>query len=320
MNAFLATVKIYTMIKKFTFLMTVVVMSTGLLNAQTFTDGLMMNKSDLCTGFIYSNDSWKKYWEGSLNRENGNIGTISTKSVAWMGAYGITDKINVIAMVPYVWTNASQGTLSGMKGVQDLSVGAKYNVFKKAIGTSELSTFVVGSFSTPLSDYTPDFLPLSIGLASKKLAGRFTTHYKLSSGWYATGNIGYTWRSNVTLDRPAYYTDGQLTMSDEVWMPNVLDYSFNVGYINNGMQAFVGFTQQNTLGGGDIRRQDMPFASNRMNFSKIDATVKYFIPKINSLAVWAGIGYTLTGRNVGQSTYYMGGLLYTLHFAKTANQ
>jgi hypothetical protein len=308
------------MIKKFTFLMTVVVMSAGLLNAQTFTDGLMMNKSDLCTGFIYANDSWKKYWEGSLNRENGNIGTVSTKSIAWMGAYGITDKINVIAMVPYVWTNASQGTMSGMKGLQDLTVGAKYNFFKKAIASSELSTFVVGSFSTPLGNYTPDYLPLSIGLAAKKISGRFTSHYKLSSGWYATGNIGYTWRSNITLDRPAYYTDGQLTFSNEVWMPNVLDYSFNVGYLKNGLQAFVGYTQQNTLGGGDIRRQDMPFASNRMNFSKIDATVKYFIPKMNSLAVWAGIGYTLTGRNVGQSTYYMGGLLYTLHFAKTANQ
>ncbi len=308
------------MMKKFTFLIAAIVLGLSLGKAQTFTDGLMMNSKDLCTGFIYSSDSWKNYWEGPLKRDNGNIGTLTTKSVAWMGAYGITDKINVIAMVPYVWTHASKGTLHDMSGVQDLSVGAKYNVFKKAIGTSELSTFVVGSFSTPLSDYTPDFLPLSIGLAAKKLAGRFTTHYKLSSGWYATGNIGYTWRSNVTLDRPAYYTDGQLTMSNEVWMPNVLDYSFNVGYINHGMQAFVGFTQQNTLGGGDIRRQDMPFASNRMNFSKIDATVKYFIPKINSLAVWAGIGYTLTGRNVGQSTYYMGGLLYTLHFAKTANQ
>ena len=294
-------------------------MGMSLSNAQTFTDGLMMNKKDLCTGFIYTQDSWKKYWEGTLSRENGNIGTVSTKSVGWMGAYGITDKINVIAMLPYVWTHASQGTLHDMEGIQDLTVGAKYNFFKKAIGSSELNTFVVGSYSTPLSDYTPDFLPLSIGMASKKLSGRFTTHYKLSGGWYATGNIGYTWRSNVTLDRPAYFTDGQQTLSDEVWMPNVLDYSFNVGYLKNGLQAFIGYTQQNTLGGGDIRRQDMPFASNRMNLSRVDLTVKYFIPKINNLAVWAGAGYTVTGRNVGQSTYYMGGLLYTLHFGKTAN-
>ena len=174
------------MMKKFTFLITIIAMGTGLLKAQTFTDGLMMSKNDLCTGFIYSNDAWKKYWEGNLNRENGNIGTVSTKSVSWMGAYGISNKLNVIAMLPYVWTHASQGTLIDMKGIQDLTIGAKYNFLKKTIGTGDLSTFVVGSYSTPLSDYTPDFLPLSIGMAAQKLTGRFTTHYKLGCGWYAT--------------------------------------------------------------------------------------------------------------------------------------
>ena len=307
------------MIKKFTFLLTAIVMGAGLLNAQTFTDGLMMQKKDLCTGFIYTQDSWKKYWEGTLNRENGNIGKITTSGVVWMGAYGITDKLNVIAMVPYVSTNASQGTLKGMKGMQDLTIGAKYNFFKRPIGKGGFNTFVVGAFSAPLSNYTPDYLPLSIGMASKRVSGRVTTNYKLTNGFYVNGNLGYTWRSNVTLDRPAYYTDGQQTLSNEVWMPNVLDYSFNVGYLKNGLQVVLAYTQQYTLGGGDIRRQDMPFVSNRMNFSKVDLTAKYFIPKINSLAVWAGAGYTIAGRNVGQSTYFLGGLLYTLHFAKTAN-
>ncbi len=305
------------MMKKFTFLMMGLI-GSGLLSAQTLTDGLMMNKNDLCTGFMYSHDSWKKYWEGTLSRENGNIGTISTQSISWMGAYGITNKINMIAILPYVWTHASQGTLADMKGVQDLTIGAKYNFFKKTIGAGEFNTFVVGSYSVPLTDYTPDFLPLSIGMASQKLSGRLTTNYKLTKGWYSNGTIGYTWRSNVTLDRPAYFTDGQQTLSNEVWMPNVLDFSFSVGYLKNGLNVFLSYNQQNTLDGGDIRRQDMPFVSNRMNFSKIDATIKYFIPKINSLAVWAGVGYTVTGRNTGQSTYYMGGLLYTLHLAKTA--
>ncbi len=305
--------------KKFTFLIAIIASASSFVNAQTFTDGLMMQKNDLCTGLIYTQDAWKKYWEGTLNRENGNIGTLSTKSVSWMGTYGITNKLNVIAMVPYVWTHASQGTLHDMKGVQDLTIGAKYNFFKKAVGPGEFNTFVVGSYSTPLTNYTPDFLPLSIGLATKKVSGRVTANYKLANGFYVNGNLGYTWRSNVTLDRPAYFTDGQQTLSNEVWMPNVLDYSFNVGYLKHGLQVVLAFNQQNTLGGGDIRRQDMPFVSNRMNFSKMDLTAKYFIPRINSLAVWAGGGYTLAGRNVGQSTYFLGGLLYTLHFAKTAN-
>ena len=49
----------------------------------------------LCTGFLYTHDSWDQYWEGTLKRGNGNIGTVTTQSVAWMGNYGITDRLNV---------------------------------------------------------------------------------------------------------------------------------------------------------------------------------------------------------------------------------
>ena len=56
-----------------------------------------------------------------------------------------------------------------------------------------------------------------------------------------------------------------------------------------------------------------------MNFSKVDATIMYYVPKPKGLAIRSFIGQTIAGRNVGQSTYFMGGLLYTIHFAKTTN-
>ena len=72
------------------------------LGAQTLEDGVMMPGKALCTGFLYTHDSWDRYWEGTLKRGNGNIGTITTESVTWFGNYGITDRLNVIAMLPYV--------------------------------------------------------------------------------------------------------------------------------------------------------------------------------------------------------------------------
>jgi hypothetical protein len=295
------------------------IMLGTMVRAQTLTDQLMMPKGDLCTGFLYTHDQWKNYWEGTLKRENGNIGTITTQSVMWMGNYGISKKINVIAMLPYVLTKASQGVLSGMEGIQDLTVGVKYSLLKTEMGPGEFKAFLVGAYSVPLSDYTPDFLPLSIGLAAQQLTGRFTLNYKLNQGWYFNGTTAYTLKSNVKLDRPSYYTDGQIFASDEVDMPNVFDYSLSAGYLKNSLNVFVSYTQQITLGGGDIRRQDMPFCSNRMNFSKVDATVMYYLPKPKGLAVRAIAGQTVTGRNVGQSTYFMGGLLYTIHFIKSSN-
>src|SRR4051812_42133715 len=69
--------------------------------AQMPNDGLMMPVKTLCTGFMYQHDSWDRYWEGSLKRDNGNIGTWTSQSVTWYGVYGVTPKLNVMASLPF---------------------------------------------------------------------------------------------------------------------------------------------------------------------------------------------------------------------------
>ncbi len=291
------------------------------LSAQTLTDGLLMPKKDFCTGILFTTDQWKNYWEGSLKRDNQNIGTITTTQLTGMGAYGITDRLNVIAMVPYIKTSASGGTLTGLDGIQDLTIGLKYNFFKREISAGTfLSASGVGSFSTPLTNYTPDFLPLSIGLASTTLTGRLNINIKFANGLYINESTGYAWRSNVSLDRPSYFTDGNIYYTNQVWMPNQIISTYCVGYHKNAWQTEINLTQQNTLGGGDIRRQDMPFVSNRMNFLKLGIMGMYYLPKPQGLAVRAQVDYTLDGINVGQATTLTAGLFYTFHFAKKANQ
>jgi hypothetical protein len=285
------------------------------LRAQTIDDGLMMPKKALCTGFLYGHESWQRYWEGTLKRTNGNIGTITTRSLTWTGAYGITDRLNVIAMVPYVWTEASQGVLQGQSGFQDVTVALKYDLLDTPFTSAgSLRTIVVAAAGTPASDYTPDFYPLSIGSASSRFSGRATLFFQAKAGWFVHGSAAYTWRGNVTLDRPSYFTDGRLYLSDEVAMPDVFDYTVSAGYVKGGLQVPVSFSQQTTLGGGDIRRQDMPFVSNRMNFSKVNALVMYYLPSPKDLAVRIAGTYTVDGRNVGQATTFTAGLLYTFRF------
>jgi hypothetical protein len=172
----------------------------------------------------------------------------------------------------------------------------------------------VASSGLPLGDYTPDFLPLSIGTHSRRFAGRGTLYFQAEKGWFVNATASYTWRDNVTLDRPVYYTDGQLYLSSEVAMPDVFDYTVSAGYIKHGLQLPVSFSQQSTLGGGDIRRQDMPFVSNKMSFSRVDALVMYYLPTPRNLAVRVAGTYTVSGRNVGQATTFTGGLLYTFRF------
>jgi hypothetical protein len=83
------------------------------------------------------------------------------------------------------------------------------------------------------------------------------------------------------------------------------------------LETKISYIQQNTQGGGDIRRQDMPFVSNQMNFSKVEALAMYYLPKPKYFALRGSYTYTTAGRNVGQSSTIMGGILYTFHFSKS---
>jgi hypothetical protein len=280
--------------------------------AQTIDYGSMMPKGTLGFGVFYAHDSWDQYWEGTLKRTNGNIGTLTTQSVTMMTGYAVTDRLGLIAALPYVWTHASQGVLHDISGLQDLAFGARFRLLSS--GAGRLGTFgasIAAVAALPTSDYTPDFYPLSIGTAGRRAAGHLTLDYRSNSAWFANASASYMWCSSVRLNRNSYYTDGQLYLTNEVVMPNVLNYTLNAGLELGRLRIPVTLVQQRTLGGGDIRRQDMPFVSNRMDFVKLGGGLMYGLPR--NLSVSIGAARTLTGRNVGQSTTFTSGLAYALH-------
>jgi len=284
------------------------------LRAQAVNDGLLMPRGALGTSLLYTHERWSQYWEGSLKRDNGNIGTVTTQSVTWVAGYGVTDRLSVMAMLPYVWTHATQGPLHGMDGLQDVTLAAKYQLLSTPFtDRGTLRAMVVGVAGIPASTYVPDFLPLSIGLASRQFSGRFTLHFQAHRGWFLTGSSAYTWRSKVTLDRPAYFTNGQLYLSDEVAMPNVFDYTVTAGYQHGRLCIPISLSQQRTQGGSDIRRQDMPFVSNRMDFVRVGGLVMYTLPAPRELGIRLGMSRVVSGRNVGQATTLQTGLFYTFH-------
>jgi hypothetical protein len=88
--------------------------------------------------------------------------------------------------------------------------------------------------------------------------------------------------------------------------------------MKNGLHTNYAFTQQRTLGVGDIRRQDRPFPSNRMNFTKVGGMVMHPVPKLRALAAQFAYAYTATGRNVGQAHSFTAGVLYTFNARRTA--
>ena len=289
--------------------------------AQTIDDGVMMAKGELFTGDLYTRDQWDQYWEGALRRDNGNIGTLTTQSHTFFASYGLTKHLNLLGSVPYVWTNASQGVLQGMNGMQDLMIAAKFSgIEREQSPLGALRAIAVLAASFPMTDYSPDFQPLSIGSASTRVSLRGTLSLQGAAGRFLDASGAYTYRHDITLDRPYYFTDDTFFMTDRVHLPAVFEWGAMGGYRTATIMAAATVTQQQMYSGGDIRRQDMPFVSNQQNATRVGGVVMYPIPKLSPLAVKVAYAYTVLGRNVGQSKTFSAGLTYRFFQPKAGSR
>lgn len=286
-----------------------------LAKSQTDMDAIMMSKKYLCIGPMYGYSSWKNYWEGTFKRDNENLGRVSTQMYRVMAAYGIKSNLNVIASLPYIKIKATDGTLHSLKGFQDLSLWVKWMPASKDINKkSTFSLFVLGGVSFPVSDYTPDFLPLSIGLHSTNVSGRVIADY-LYNKFFVTASGTYTYRNNIKISRNAYYTT-EMHYTNEVEMPNVASFNFRTGYRSSHLIAEAFASNTTTPGGFDIRKNDMPFPSNKMNATSVGAGFKYTFKKIRGLSLIGDASYVVAGRNVGKATSFSGGVFYAFKVSK----
>lgn len=289
------------------------------LSAQTDLDAIMMEKNAFCVGGMYAQSSWKNYWEGTLKRNNENLGTVSTRMIGLMGNYGVSKKMNLLFNVPYVMTTASAGTLHGMQGVQDLSLVLKYRAMNKKIGDARLAVYGIAGVSTPLTNYVADYLPLSIGSRSKTAMARLMVDYYYNSKWFATASATYVLRSNIKIDRNSYYTD-HLVLSNEVEMPNAASFNVRAGYRTQWWIIEGVFNNWTTLGGFDISRNNMPFPSNRMNASALGINLKYVLKRLPQLSLTGGASQVVAGRNAGQSFNFNAGAFYVIDFTKKTSK
>lgn len=282
--------------------------------AQTDLDGIMMNKNQLCNGLMYNYNSWDYYWEGTFKRNNQNLGTVSTQSIMYGANYGITGKLNVMIGAPYVWVKSTAGTLHSSRGLQDISLFVKWKPVSYSFGKNKLALIAVGGFSTPLTNYQVDYLPLTLGLGSTNIISRGMVEFQ-HRRFTVSGSATYIWRSNVKTDRSAYY-DTQMHLTNEIKMPDASQYQLRTGYRGRYLVAEALVTNWTTLGGFDITRNNMPLPSNRMNMTAVGASFKYTLKQFTHLSLLAGANYTVAGRNVGQASDFNLGAFYVFYVNK----
>lgn len=298
--------------KRFFTTVVAVCTSLGVALAQMPHDAIYMPQKTACIAVSYGNSSWNSYWENTLKRDNLNIGTHTTQNVMPMVAFGVSNNLNLIVGLPYVWTKTSAGNLMGQKGLQDFSGWLKY----KFVATKGLSLHAVVGGSLPVSHYVPDFLPMSIGLQAKTATGRLIANYTHKSGVYLTAHASYTYRSNITIDRDAYLANDKIYNTNEVSVPNATDAAARLGYIKDGsrIQAELFVEHFACVDGDNIRRNDMPFPTNNMRMTSTGFYGK-FQPK--NIGFNVRVAKVLNGLNVGQALSYSAGLLLQLNHSSS---
>ena len=290
--------------KKYCLWLALLLLGATACRAQMPHDAIYMPKKTVCVAAMYGRSQWNSYWENTLKRENFNIGTHTTQSVSVMPAIGISNRVNLILNLPYIWTNTSAGNLLGQSGLQDVSGWLKVN----AVQYKGLSLHGIVGASLPVSRYVPSFLPMSIGLGARSVLGRVLVNYTHpKTGLYVTATGTYIWRSTMRIDQDAYQAGGRVYNTNEVAVPNAMDAALRLGILRRTFQVEAFAERFACLSGDNIRRNDMPFPTNNMQATTLGGYAK-FQPR--NLGLNARVGYVTQGLNVGQSTSFMLGILY----------
>jgi len=298
----------------------ILICGVGALRAQTPTDDLMMPKQDICIALAYENGTWDEYWEGTMLRSNANIGTFTRTAIMPMLAYGITDKINFFAGLPYIQTEATGGQLKGVSGIQDLSLALKAELLNQQAGPGKLAFLTTVGFSTPASNYLSDYLPFSIGFGARELSLRGILQYRFDNGIYARGAAAHLWRAQTKVERDSYYNNGYY-YSEWMDVPNALNYNAAVGVwmFNNSLKLEANYMGLRSTSGDDIRIYNSPQPTNKVEVDQVGFFAQYYFKSIKPLKGLGLLAYyskMTNGRNMGKFENFGFGATYQFGFSK----
>jgi hypothetical protein len=283
----------------------------------------MMNAEQACVLLEYNYGSFDQYWEGSLLRENQTIATVKRNTVMPMLAVGILDKLNFFIGVPIVKTESSDpngGKFAGASGFQDLSLALKYRILNNVKEKGTLSVLATVGFSTPISNYLPDYMPYSLGLGAPELSYRGIAQYQWKNGLYLRGAAAYLWRGYAEAEREYYYNDGSYYTA---WMdvPNAVTFEGVLGVwaFKNSLQLELSYMSSNSTGGDDIRSYNAPQPTNNIDMDRVGLFAHYYFPSIKGLGVVAYHNRVVNGRNAAKMNSIGVGLTYFFNYRKKQN-
>mgnify|MGYP006426365225 CR=1 FL=1 len=227
---------------------------------------------------------------------------VSRNSYNFYADAGLTDRLMLSVNLPYINSEGEatsavleeNGYENQRENLQDLSLNIKYLVKSFDLSNSNLNLMANLGFATPLSDYKVDesFQSIiGIGNQSTRFNGIGIAQYKLDSGFFATGQLGYSARTED--------------------VPDAVLSQFKLGYAGSKFYGDVSIGSQRSTSGVDIIGEGFEnFPETRVSYTKIG--ISLFAPLSGNLGLSAGASQLIDGLNIGKIATIFGGITYSL--------
>lgn len=214
--------------------------------------------------------------------------------LALFAEYGVTDRFDLVANIPYIFT-------SGQQGLQDGGLFVKYRpVYHQSAKKGRLGVVFGTGFSAPLSDYEPTATG-ALGQRAITVPARLIVQWETPLGLFVNVTGGYNWRLDtyreddlvrIRQNRPGYNPPdppGYSTILIKTGLPTKHFY----------LDGWLEWQYTNPDDGVDYvpNVPDLPQAYG-VSYTQIGGTVYYSESGRNG--VYVSSGYILAGRNVSR--------------------
>jgi len=239
-------------------------------------NGFLPAAGEGAVALSFTTEGYDHFWAGEQRvaapRE---LGEIETRSLTLWGRYGITDRLALVANLPYVDTEGDGTAGLADSGVSDLTALVAVRLAEPRGGHSLTGAAGV---RTDVGDYEGD-APVSLGDATTD--GLFRLVYQFQArGFYVSQQVGYDLRGGDAPDGVPLHTE--------------LGYTFGP----TTLHAF--YTRYVADGGTDIGEPGFTFPSNQEEYERAGGGA--YVRLGGSFGVSARAYTTLDGRNTGDAT------------------
>lgn len=288
---------------KFLFPTAALLFFSAVLFAQSPVSGFMSGKGKGAVALSYGSESYDNVFLVPLEVKGVPVfNDVQTNSVSLYAAYGISDRIEVVAGLPYISSkgNGNADVLDELgydntrSGLQDVSLFLKYNPLTVEVGEGSLSFQLAAGLKTPLGNYRADEglqSIIAIGNRATSINGLAIAQWQAASGLFVSTQAGYSLRSGE--------------------VPNALLGEIKLGYAGRGFYVDAWYAGQVSDGGVNILGEGFNgfFPATDVTFNR--AGLNVYVPVAGGFGVSAGVSKYLSGRNVGESTGVSGGVVYS---------